>query len=286
MSSLAWQTVEDAIQAWITAGSGLASDHVIWAQQTAPRPTGEFISMRMLVLERAGRDWLDRYDNTVAVGPLTVSGRSGNSLTITAHGLLSGTGPLQFTNVGGALPGGLAVATNYWPVVIDANTVQFATTFQNAMVASPVVVTITSAGSGTNTVASTATTTLAGQEIAQRARGPRQALLQLQCLAGAPTGGAPTGVTSPAAILHDAITSHSLETRAFALAAAGIGVGRVEAIRSIDGVVNTVRFEPRAIAQVHLHLASELVETSTYVQVVNATDQIPTPPQQLTVTLP
>lgn len=281
MSALPYSTIEDAVQAWIVAGSGLASDHVVWSEQTAPRPQGEFISMRLTVLEQRGRDWFDRYDNFITFGPLTISGRSGNSLTITNHGRSTGDGPAQFANVGGALPAPLAALTNYWLVVIDANTVQVATTFQNAVAATPVVITLTSGGSGTNTVSSTPTTTRAGQEVAQRVRGPRHGLLQLECFAGAPTGGSATGATSPVAILHDAITAHCLESINAALVAAGVGVGAIEPIRSIDGVVNTVRFEPRAIAHVHLHLAAELVETSTYIQIVNITDNVPTPPVAL-----
>ena len=40
------------------------------------------------------------------------------------------------------------------------------------------------------------------------------------------------------------------------------------------------------ITTVRLHVASELIETSTYIQIVNATDNIPTVPQLITVTLP
>ena len=136
------------------------------------------------------------------------------------------------------------------------------------------------------TVVGTATTVRAGQEVTQYTRGPRQATLQLQCFAGAPTGGLPTGTTSPVAILHDALSAHALESVNSILVNAGVGVAGWEPIQSIDGVVNTTRFEPRAITTVHLHLASELVETSTYIQTVNATDQIPTTPVVITTGLP
>ncbi len=276
-SAIKWSTVEDAIWAWIVAGSGLAGDHVTWAQQTAPRPSGEFISMRLTVLSRSGRDWLDRYDNVIALPTLTITAVSTSlsTLTIAGHNLLTGTGPLVF---GGVPPAPLALETKYWPIVVDANTIKLASSFQNAMTLVPLALTNT----GTSpTLGSTPTTAIAGQEISQRARGPRQGVLTLQCFAGTPTGGAATGFTSPTAILHDAISSYVLESRSFALNAAGIGVGRVDPIQSIDGIVNSVKFEPRAIGTVHLHLASELVETSTYIQVVNATNLIPTPYQVL-----
>src|SRR5574341_988724 len=42
-------------------------------------------------------------------------------LTFTAHGLLTGDGAIQFTNSGGALPGGIVAATDYWVIKFDAN---------------------------------------------------------------------------------------------------------------------------------------------------------------------
>lgn len=283
-SAIKWTTIEDAIRAWIVFGSRLADDHVIWSQQTSPRPAGQFISLRLMMLEHRGRDWLDRYDNIVALPTLTISAvnTSTGAMTITAHGLANGTGPLVF---GGIPPAPLQLATNYWPVVVDANTVKLAATFQNAVATVPTTLTVTNGGTAP-TLSSTPKTTIAGIEISQRARGPRRASLTLQCFAGTPTGGAATGFTSPAAVLHDAITSYVLESQSFLLNQAGVGVGAIEPIRSVDGIVNTTHFEPRAIGTVYLHLASELVETSTYIQVVNATDQIPTPAQSFTVTLP
>ena len=268
MSALPMASIEDAIQAWIVAGSGLASDHVTWAGQTAPRPTGEFISMRLTMLNRGGRDFFERTDNIVVVASQAITAVStiAGTLTIPAHGLVTGQGPLV---LGGTPPAPLALATNYWPVVVDANTIKIAATFPNAMATVPVTVTLTSVGASP-TIAGPASL-LPGAEVTQKLRGPRQAMLTLQCFAGAPTGGAPTGITSPFSILNDAITSYALESRATALNTAGIGIGHVESINAIDGIVNTTRFEPRAIAMVLLHLASELVETSTYIQTVNAT---------------
>lgn len=287
MSALGWAAVEDAIQAWMVAGSGLAADHVIWTQQTAPRPTGEYIAMRLSGPMGVGRDWIDRYDNVIVVGTLTISAvnATADTLTITGHGLVTGDGPLQPATTG-TVPGGLTAGGSYWAVVVDPNTIKLAATFPNAVAASPVVVDLTSAGTGTNTIGGTPTTVRAGAELIAYLRGPRTAELELQCFAGAPTGGAATGTTSPVAILNDAITSRGLDSRRAALAAAGVAVLSVERVRSIDGVVNTTRFEPRAIATVHLSLASELFETSSYIQTVNATNQIVTPNTTVTASSP
>ena len=287
MSAIPWQTVEDALQAWIVAGSGLASDHVTWGGQTAPRPTGAFISMRRDGITGSDWDWNDRLDNilTVATTAITSVNTGTGVLTIPGHGLQTGDGALVFTTTG-TVPGGLALLTHYYAVVVDANNIKVATSFQLAIATSPTTVTLTSSGTGTTSINGTPTTVRAGQEVTQYTRGPRQMELHLECFAGAPTGGAPTGSTSPFAILHDAVTSHALEAINAALVAAGIGVAGWDPIKTIDGVVNTVRFEPRAQTTVHLHLASELVQASTFIQVVNVTENIPTPPAVTTITLP
>jgi len=268
MSALPMASIEDAIQAWIVAGSGLASDHVTWAGQTAPRPTGEFISMRLTMLNLTGRDFFERTDNIVVVASQAITAVStiAGTLTIPAHGLVTGQGPLV---LGGTPPAPLALLTSYWPVVVDANTIKVASSFPNAIATVPTTIVLT--GTGTAPTIAGPLSVLPGAEVIQKLRGPRQAMLTLQCFAGAPTGGAPTGTTSPFSILNDAITSYALESRSNALNAAGIGIGHVESIKAIDGIVNTTRFEPRAVATVFLHLASELVETSTYIQTVNAT---------------
>ena len=77
-------------------------------------------------------------------------------VTKTTHGLATGDGPVQLTNSGGAIPAGLALLTNYWIIAIDANTFYLASSFANAMAATPVHVTFTGDGTGTNTYTGTA----------------------------------------------------------------------------------------------------------------------------------
>lgn len=60
-----------------------------------------------------------------------------NTITITAHGFVTGLKiPLTGTN----LPGGLS-ATNYWAIVVDANTIKVATTYLLAVAGTPVDIT-------------------------------------------------------------------------------------------------------------------------------------------------
>ena len=61
----------------------------------------------------------------------------------------TGDGPVRLETTGVA-PGGLAVATDYWLIVVDANTVQLAATFLDAI--DLVEVAIADAGSGPGTI--------------------------------------------------------------------------------------------------------------------------------------
>lgn len=88
------------------------------------------------------------------MGALTISAvnPTNDELTITAHGLNNGDGPAAiYTPIGanpaGAIPGGLAAVTDYWVIVVDANTVKLATSSANALAGTAI--DITSAGSGT-----------------------------------------------------------------------------------------------------------------------------------------
>jgi hypothetical protein len=269
MTAVQWTTIENAIQSWLVAGSGLAADHVIWDSPATP-PSGQYISMRLSVIDQLGFDWVDRSDNILTIAALTIGSvnTANDTLSVTGHGLVTGDGPLQLTT-SGTLPAPLALATGYWAVVVDANTIKLAARFIDAMASSPTVVDIVSAGTGTAALASTPTTTRAGQEIIQRIRCSRQAMLTLHCF-----GGSANGPGSPFAVLHDAIASYRLEGRSAALAAAGLGIDTVEPIQAIDADPSTAGYNPHAIATVHLHIVSELVETSTYIERVVETNDI------------
>lgn len=85
-----------------------------------------------------------------------------NIITITGHALESGDGPIQLTNSGGALPGGLAAATDYYVIKLSTSTIQLANSRANALAGaagtSGMAIDLTTAGSGTTTLADTAGT--------------------------------------------------------------------------------------------------------------------------------
>lgn len=71
-----------------------------------------------------------------------------DQIAITAHGFATGD-LVQLTSTG-VLPAGLALATNYWVIVVDANTIAFASTLANSFAGTKVNITA-AAGGGTHT---------------------------------------------------------------------------------------------------------------------------------------
>lgn len=69
----------------------------------------------------------------------------------TGHGFQTADGPVMLTNVGGALPTGLAVDTNYWIIRVDADNIKLAATRALAIAGTAVDITA-AAGSGTHTL--------------------------------------------------------------------------------------------------------------------------------------
>ena len=95
----------------------------------------------------------------VAIPTFTTAGT--NNLTITAHGVLAGTG-VEFSTTG-TLPTGLVVNTRYYLGVTDANTVTVHTNVADAEAGTNAVTITAASGSGTHT-ANNYTVTLAGAQ--------------------------------------------------------------------------------------------------------------------------
>ncbi len=92
--------------------------------------------------------------------------------TAVAHGLLTGDGPFQVSNGGGALPTGLTAATDYWVIRIDADTFYLATSLANALAGTNL--SISDDGTGTQTIADTASTKRVYAHTLQTGDGPFQ----------------------------------------------------------------------------------------------------------------
>ena len=100
--------------------------------------SGEGAENRILIGSKAPQDFVAADVDTTT-----------DAITITAHGFVTGDGPYQVSSTG-TLPGGLAASTDYYAVVIDANTFQLASSRANALVGT--IVDLTSQGSGTHTI--------------------------------------------------------------------------------------------------------------------------------------
>ncbi len=64
---------------------------------------------------------------------ITAVDHATDQLTIPGHDLDTGDGPGAVRNIGGALPGGVAPVTDYWVIVVDANTIKLAASSADAM---------------------------------------------------------------------------------------------------------------------------------------------------------
>ncbi len=103
-----------------------------------------------------------------------------------------------------------------------------------------------------------------GAEIEHRLGGTRVVTLSLECCAEAGTG-----AFMAVALLEAVRTGYRLPSVHDTLVAAGVGVGRPEDVLGIDGfVADGIVFEPRATLDIPLWLASEVVETGTYIETV------------------
>ena len=259
-----WVTVQKAIQNWLVAGSGLAANHVIWeGQNKAPPPVPPFIGLNLLTLGNRGRDWLDTVDNPLVVADIEVDAvtHGADTLTIAAHGRTTGDGPFQFTTTG-TLPAGMALATDYWLVVVDDATLKLTTTFAYSVAAIPTILDITSAGAGTHTMVDTDDTAAAGEEILHTARGARTAQVTAQCYAATSVGAAAAVQT-----LNDAMAARTMPAVSDALVAAGVGVAGWEPISYAGGTVGGgSSFEPRAITTIRIFLAQESTAAGTYIE--------------------
>jgi hypothetical protein len=88
---------------------------------------------------RAGQT-VTSFDHTTERGTISPDG----------HGYSTGDGPVVLANTGGAVPTGLAVATNYWVISISATQFQLAASSVDAIALTPVA--FSSNGTGTTTI--------------------------------------------------------------------------------------------------------------------------------------
>lgn len=272
-----WDAVQQAMQRWVVSGSALPSEKVVWAQQDAPRPAGPAIILRVSNIAETGQPWVDHEDNPLVFADLTVTAvdTSTNTFATTAHGLLTGDGPVNIASTG-ALPtaagGGLAPATAYWIIAPDANHVQLARTYADTGggqgAGNPTTpIDITSTGSGTIKISSIAATLRAGQEILAIARTLLRATLELHCHSAVGVG-----VNMATSILQRVRGRRKLPSQLGLMAAANIAVITADRVRAILGTRDALLFEPRGYLDVHFCVPCEESEAQTVIARVQATN--------------
>lgn len=92
------------------------------------------------------RGQLDTWDGDDVTTEITAADAGADTLAAAAHPFEDGDGPVRA--VGDDLPDGMAAATDYWVVVSDADTIQLAASYDDAVADTPVVIDLADAGSG------------------------------------------------------------------------------------------------------------------------------------------
>ena len=79
----------------------------------------------------------------------TAGSSAADTMTATAHGLLTGTA-FYIVSTTGAVPGGITTGRFYYAVVVDVNTIKVADTYADAIAGTPIVIDLLTNGSGTH----------------------------------------------------------------------------------------------------------------------------------------
>lgn len=101
----------------------------------------------------ASKNFTVAYATLTGVGPFTFTAdAASDQLTHATHGLSTGDGAVRLTTTT-TLPAGLALATDYYAIVVDANTFKLANSLANALAGTAI--NITDAGTGVHTLTAT-----------------------------------------------------------------------------------------------------------------------------------
>lgn len=111
------------------AGMGATINHLVGIATTVIRRES---GAEAIVLEAEVGDWRVKVgDHSAHTFDDTDVTTGTDEITMTAHGYVNGDGPLRLTD-GGGLPAGLLINTDYWVIVVDANTIKLAASPGNA----------------------------------------------------------------------------------------------------------------------------------------------------------
>lgn len=269
--TIAAETIQQAIQAWVVHGSQLDNGAVIFAGQGGRPPRAgtnelydEWIVIAFPSIRRHGQDW-----TSTELAPLVFADKAfdpdpGNdTLEIVGHTLTTGTGPVRL-ETSDTLPSNLEVGRDYWVIRGDDDHVRLAATFLDAM--NGVSVAFDDAGAGAHTLVDQPTTVAQGSEVRYHSRGMRTFLVQLTCFSYEPLG-----QFAAHHLLERVISSMSLPTARSLFDNANIGEGVIGDITTVGGSIGgaATNLEPRAIAEIWFHTSSDVSELGTFIERVS-----------------
>jgi len=265
---ITWDTIQNGILSWVRTASGFPNENVFWDGDKRPLVSSPYISMKINAVRKIGQDWTTIENNPLVIVDDVIEAVDTvtDTLTLTAHGLLTADGPVRFVTTG-SLPGGISLVTDYWIIRVNNNQIKLASTFHNAY--DLIAIDISSAGTGVNTLQDTVETVRYGEELKRIHQGPRDCRLTLQCF-----GGSPKGQTNPVAVLEAVLSDTEKDSVVNGLATAGLSVISYDSIQSDGGFIGSTLFEPRAIAQVRFFVPSEVAEYSTFIDSAELTNQV------------
>lgn len=271
-----WVTIRKALFDWVVSCTGMSDQKVTWARQkNTPRPSQDGISMKLYVVDDTGNSWVDTENKPLTFANKTITAVSGNNLTIPAHDLVTGDGPVEL--IGADLPQPILEDTNYWIIRVDANTIRLAAQFEDTgggdATGNPITpITLTDTGSGSMILAALDTTFRSGEEIEYVQRGMVRATLQLFSYVDDDTG-----MDGAIATLRRVASRYRLPSNIAILDAANIGVTGMERTRSMLGTRDATLFEPRAWLDIGLSLVFEERESGGIIGRVIMQQEAPVP---------
>ncbi len=299
VSAIAWASIQTAIQAWVVAITGLADTNVYWEGQGQNRVAGPFIELSIPSIYQPAHDWKRKARNPLlgqgpeATTDITSVNVGASSFAATAHRFVNGDGPVGIES-SGSVPDPLVDTDDYWVIVLDANTLQLASTFINSgcnYVGKPITpIVLSDAGSGSMEIVLRDNAVRAGKEVNRTSEGIREVTVQIECFGARDNANNANGIPpTPRQLVSDVLASAPLYADTLDIAGAGIstiGIADIQdGIRMVNVKVGSIN-EQRAQTQISLYVNSSLTITGGKVDGVSIGVAATMPDGETVITIP
>lgn len=266
---VAWDVAMKEIAKWVAAGTGVPSTKILWSMQGGQWPDAPWISLNLPNTRGVGLDGTRHIHNPLVVADDIVEEVDEilDTLLLTAHTLVTGDGPFQFTTTD-TLPDGLELVTDYWVIVVDDDTILVATSRAAAVALDAI--DLIDQGLGVHTLHDTADTRRVGAEISHIVEGQRRGVLTLQCFSDEAIGAA-----RAQALLEQLRSRYKLPSMQDRMRAIGFAVATIGPSTVIGGSLSSASdFDPRATMEIILNYYDSATETGTNIETVEVTGEI------------